>query len=192
MLDKRPVDVRGPGADVVAADFLARLDSVPVRVPPVPRAALVASAIAIALAAHACRGRPVLTPVEPRGGRYTLSSYGGRRIPVNMGAIPDRDGTATGCDLLISDGELSLDLSGGRFAYSYSSRNGCDQSSLGRIALEGLVTRQGSGLRFRIPRVGGPMPADTVEFLGSFTREAVVVRPGAPDALVFTRSGVNP
>ena len=91
-------------------------------------------------------------PIRVLVGDYSLMSYGGLPLPVDLGAIPDRlTGESTNCRLVITDGHLHLAAEVSSFAYAYDVRNSCSQQLMSRPTSSGSYRQDGDALFFDVP-----------------------------------------
>ncbi len=94
-------------------------------------------------------------PAPLRSGLYPLQAYNGKALPADI-SIPSKatpDGKVlSGCQELVTDGSLMLEVEVGRFTLRYSVWDGCSRAVVLRQAVSGTFEQHGNELMFHVTR----------------------------------------
>jgi hypothetical protein len=83
-------------------------------------------------------------------GSYSLQSFNGHEVPVDMGVVGPKGRQTGRCRMILVAGGLTLDTTLHSFSYFYDVRD-CNGRQVGRETVSGSFEQNGSRLTFRVP-----------------------------------------
>lgn len=137
----------------------------------------------IAASLAACATTQVTPSGALRGGVYALRAYGGKPIPADLGTLPPKGAPGDTiprnlwelkCHILVTGGELRLDMETLRYSLWYELRHGCTRRVLSKSEVDGTFEQHGSDLVFHIHVVDGDRT-----FRGSVGQSSITVDIGS-------------
>jgi hypothetical protein len=87
------------------------------------------------------------TNIEVVSGTFPLIAYANKPLPAFQAPIPTRDGSPSQCNIVVSEGFLSLDPASDQFGFEYVTRNSCTQAQLSSFGESGQLEQEGRHLR---------------------------------------------
>ncbi len=110
-------------------------------------------------------------------GEFPLIQYNGQSVPTNLGPLPDREGHAKECDMILSSGKLILDARAGSYAREQVFINSCSSNVLSTQTTEGSYIQHGNILILRLQRTSPPV---MIEHTGKVDDHEIMVEVTAP------------
>lgn len=91
--------------------------------------------------------------IEPRlqPGQFSLVSYNGKPVPANLEELPDRSGNRSGCWIVVTNGQLTIDTAATGFEYSFETRDSCGGSVLSERVVNGSIAQSDGKIVFVAP-----------------------------------------
>jgi hypothetical protein len=100
-----------------------------------------AAAVVVASGFIACSGD--LTEREPLTGTFPLVTFDESPLPFFLAPIPTRDGRESFCNIVVTEGFLTIDSSERDFEFAWLTRNSCNRQLLSTFGEIGDLQRSG-------------------------------------------------